>query len=288
MASCLPLLINANQHHVMRLTSGETAEVLMDAEKPNLAPVVPAQHKEPKPTEVAATPEQAMAAKRPMLIGHLPPQVEMAHEALQQAGFRPLGDVVDLGNHACIECLPPTDVGNQSGNFGVAGRARQALRNRGLHIGPEEINIVEVAGRVLVRVPVRLDPRLAYEPKAEMLTFRPLPGGGIRAETPFSEDALLNMRDALVRCLEDVRILVRNEKTISAADLANKFAGTVLASVANLPQWEEWRKGFVEDVTAKNAALVLLHDTTGLKLSSLEAKLSKIRKNRKVQETDRK
>ena len=116
-----------------------------------------------------------------------------------------------------------------------------------------------------------------------MLTFRPLPGGGIRADTPFSEDALLNTRDELVRCLGDMRILVRNEKAISAQDLANKFAGTLLASVANPPQWEEWRNGFAGDVTAKNAALVLLRDTTGLRVSSLEAKLSKIRKSRKVQ-----
>ena len=54
---------------------------------------------------------------------------------------------------------------------------------------------MEAAGRVLIRVPVRVAPRLTYEPKAEMLTFRPLPGGGIRAETPFSKDALLNTRD---------------------------------------------------------------------------------------------
>ena len=119
----------------------------MDAEKPNLAPPAPAQPQEPTPTEVPpTTPEQAMAAKRAMLVGHLPPQVEMAREALQQAGFRPLGDVVDLGNHACIECLPPADVGNQNGNFGAAGRASQALRNCGVRIGPEHINIVEVAG----------------------------------------------------------------------------------------------------------------------------------------------
>jgi hypothetical protein len=261
----------------------------MDAEKPNLAPAAPAQQQEPKPTEVApAQPEQAMPTKRPMLVGHLPPQVEMAREALQQAGFRPMGDVEETGNYAWIQCLPPADNENQSSNFGVAGRASQALRNWGYDIGPDRIKIAEVGIGVVVLVPVRLAPKDAYEPRAEMLTFRPLPGDGIRAETPFSDDALLNNRDELVRCLEDVRILVRNENTISAQDLANKFAGTLLASVANLPQWGEWRKGFAEDVTAKNAALVLLGDTTGLKLSSLEAKLSKIRKSRKVQKADRK
>jgi len=223
-----------------------------------------------------------------MLVAHLPPQVEMAREALQQAGFRPVGHVQEIGDHAWIECLPSADTGSQGSTSGVAGRASQALRRCGFDVSPEHIVVMEAAGRVLIRVPVRVAPRRTYEPNAEMLTFRLLPGGGIRAETPFSKDALLNTRDEFVRCLEDVRVLVRKEKKISASDLAGRFAGTVLVSAAAPSHWEEWRDGFAKDLTAKNAALVLLGDTTALKLASLETRLSEARTGRTFHKTVKK
>jgi hypothetical protein len=258
-----------------------------DAEEPNYAAASPAQQEELEPAKIALPqPQQGIPTKCPMLEGHLPPHVEIALEALQCAGFRALGNVAEIGNQAWIKCLPPpADTGNAGSNYGATGRASQALRKWGFDVGPEDIEIKEVAGQVLVLVPVRLAPKRAYEPKAKMLTFRPLPGGGIGAETPYSDDALLNTRDEFVQRLQDVRVLVRKEKTISAPDLANRFADTILASAADPPRWEEWRKEFAGSQTAKNAALVLLHDTTGLMLSSLEAKLSKTRTRRKVQKT---
>ncbi len=212
----------------------------------------------------------------------------MARDALQQAGFCPLGNVQEIGDHAYIECQPPADTGNQGSTSGVEARASQALRRWGFDVGPEDIDVKEVGKRVLVRVPVRVAPRRTYEPNAEMLRFRRLPGGGARAEGPISKDALLNTQEEFVRCLEDVRVLVRKEKTISASDLAGRFAGTVLASAATPSHWDEWRDGFAKDLTAKNAALVLLGDTTGLKLASLKTRLSTARTQRKFHKTPKK
>jgi hypothetical protein len=146
----------------------------------------------------------------------------------------------------------------------------------------------EIALKQLEEIVVPAQARRTFDPNAEMLTFRRLPGGGMRVRTPFSKDALLNTSDELVECLEDVRVLVRKEKTICASNLADRFAGTVLGSAAAPSHWDEWRDGFAKDLTAKNAALVLLSDTTALRPSSLKTRLSKARTGRKFQETVKK
>lgn len=244
----------------------------------------PSSQRDWKPKFPESTPQQrkqALASKRPMLVGHLPSHVEMARDVLERAGFRPVGNVTEIENFAWIECLPPPHPG-KLGTAGVADLASQVLRSAGYDVGPEHISMKEVAGRLLALIPLRLAPKMTYAPKTKMLSFRPLPGGGVRAETQFSNDALLDTRDELVRCLEDVRVLVRKDETISASALADRFSGTVLASAAEPWNWDEWRKGFLKDLTSKNAALILLRDTTGIKTSSLETRLSQTRTGRRA------
>ena len=92
----------------------------------------------------------------------------------------------------------------------------------------------------------------------------------------------MNTYNEFVRLLEYVRTVVRKEKAISAQNLAKKFAKTALAKAADLARWEEWRAKFAaRELTAKNAALVLLKDTTLLEIPSLKSKLSRTRKSKK-------
>lgn len=211
-----------------------------------------------------------------VMLRPIPHHVKLARGTLREAGFRPLR-VQEIGNYAWIECLPPADARDLKSNYDLAGRASVVLRRAGFNVGEEDIKIAEIAGRVVVLVPVRLPTERVYKPPHEMLTFRPLPGGGIGAETPFSNDALLNTWEELVRLLLDVKKLVHQRRTSSPQDLANRFAGALLAEAADLPRWEEWHEKFKTGLTAKNAALVLLEDTTGLQRGSLTVRLSRTR-----------
>jgi len=143
----------------------------------------------------------------------------------------------------------------------------------------------ELWRKALLDVPAAQSTNLPTErtskPHPEMLTFRKLRGGSVAARKPFSKVALLNTRNKLVPFLEQVRTVVRKEKTISAQNLAKKFAKTALAKAADPARWKEWRERFADDMTVKNAVLVLLEDTTALKRSTLKTMLSKAKIGKK-------
>ena len=90
----------------------------------------------------------------------------------------------------------------------------------------------------------------------------------------------------MVQIFKDVRNVVRTAarkgRAISAGDLTKRFTRTPLARVADLARWNEWKDGFASGcLTAKNAALVLLEEATGLKRTTLRSKLSRARKSEK-------
>jgi len=117
-------------------------------------------------------------------------------------------------------------------------------------------------------------------PALKELSFKKLSGECIVAVKPYTPIALLNTYNDFAQTLAEVLTVVRKNQSISADDLRQKFAHTALAQAATVQQWEEWIEEFASrQLTAKNAALVLLEDTTGSTRGSLKTTLSKARGN---------
>ena len=207
------------------------------------------------------------------LVRDLPRPVRLAREALQNVGLLPAKTSRELGGFAWIECRPQADSRDPTDYRQMASRA---VRKAGLNIPLETITISQVAGQIIVRIPVRIANERASERFVEKLSFKKFGGDSLVAIRPYTPVALLNTYNDFAETLKEIRTVVVSNRAISAEELRRKFARSRLAKATNHTRWEEWRRSFAsKELTAKNAALILLEDTTSLQRSSLKTMLSK-------------
>jgi hypothetical protein len=210
------------------------------------------------------------------LVRDLPHRIRLAWQALHAAGLCPAKNPRELGGRVWIECRPQPTFARPGDYRRIASRA---IRKAGLNIPPEAVTIDEIADRIIVRVPVG-EVRKQPEKFTQELLFKSLPGESIVAILPITPVALLNTYDDCAKTLEEVRTVVRKNPQITADDLRKKFARTTLARAATGKQWQQWKIDFASgELTAKNAALVLLETTTGRKRTALKTYLSRARRS---------
>jgi len=142
-----------------------------------------------------------------------------------------------------------------------------------------------IGGEVIDRFPTRTPSERTPERASEGLVFKQSKMGIPVAQKPINDFALLTSYNEFSHQLGEIRTIVRvtKKKPISGDDLRKQFARTTLAPATKKANWGEWQRDFSSgELTSKNAALVLLEDTTSLNRSTLKSMLSRARSNRKI------